>query len=345
MTRFAVWPRWAAWLALALLVALTAYGAAVQAPRLSAPAEAKFNDEDLYAAVAGRVSHGQDYYAAAATEQRAHGYPTAPPQVFRQPVLAWVMAALQTDLRRNLVFCGLALVTGVATLLALERQGVGFRVLAAAMPVLATGLGVVIIHGMLFMHEAWAGLLIALSLALYAPRRWIVAALIGLLACCVRELAVGYLLVMLAAALWEKRWAQVAGWALTIAVFVVLFGLHLHAAAALHAPTDRVSVGWLGWGGPRFVLELARANVALLLAPTIVIGVAVGLALIGFAGVRNPIGVRAGLIVGGYMLAFLALGRADNNYWGLLYAPILPLGLVLAPPALRDIWRRAVLNA
>jgi hypothetical protein len=342
MSRFADWPRWAAWLTLGLLAALIAYGAIIHAPLQASGSKSKFQDEDLYAAVAKRVAQGQDYYAAAVVEHRAHGYPTSPPQVFREPALGWAMAALKTDGWRNAAFYGLALAVGAATLFALEREGMPFLYLLAAMPVMATGIAIPIIHGMLFMHEAWAGLLIALSLALYSPRRWIAPVVIGLCACLVRELAVGYLIAMAAAALWERRWAQACGWAVAMAMFTVLFGLHLRVAAGLHGPHDAVSAGWLGLGGVPFILRMARSNVLLLLAPTAAIAAAMGVALIGFAGVRNSVGARAGLIVVGYVAGFLVLGRPDNNYWGLLYAPILPLGIVLAPPALRDLWRRAV---
>jgi hypothetical protein len=47
------------------------------------------------------------------------------------------------------------------------------------------------------------------------------------------------------------------------------------------------------------------------------------------------------LIVGGYMIAFLFIGRPDNNYWGYLYSPLLPLGWMLAPAALYDLAARA----
>ncbi|THD58091.1 hypothetical protein [Phenylobacterium sp.] len=341
MTRFGAWPPWAARLALALLAALIAYGATIHAPLLASP-KVTYQDGDLYAAVAARVAHGEDYYSAAAAEHRAHGYPTAPPQVFREPALGWMMAALRAEVWRKAAFYGLALAVGAATILALERGGMPFPYLLAAMPVMATGIGVVIIRGMLFMHEAWAGLLIALSLALYSPRRWLAPVAIGLCACLIRELAVGYLVAMAAAALWERRWREACGWGAAMAVFAGLFSLHLRAAAGLHLPGDAVSPGWLGLGGAPFILQMARSNVGLLLAPTAIIAAAVGVALVGLAGARNPVATRAGLIVGGYMAGFLVLGRPDNTYWGLLYTPILPLGVVLAPPALRDLWRRAV---
>jgi len=36
--------------------------------------------------------------------------------------------------------------------------------------------------------------------------------------------------------------------------------------------------------------------------------------------------------VTGYMVTFAIAGRADNWYWGLLIAPLLPLGLIARQP-------------
>jgi hypothetical protein len=344
-SRFAAAPAWVARAALAALLGLMLYGLATHAPSLARGVKPAFDDPHLYRNIADRIARGQGYYQAAQAEHRAHGYPTSPAQVFREPALAWLMAVLREDVWRQAAFFGLAAIAAVAVLHAFEREGMSARHRAIAMVVMTTGLGLVIIHGgILFIHEAWAGLLIALSLALYSPGRWRAAVVVGLAACLVRELALPYLAAMGAMALWERRWRELAAWAGAGAVFLVLFAIHLHAAAALHQRLDATSPGWLGMGGIPHVLALARLNLALIVAPTAIVALAVGVSLIGLLGSRNPIAARAALIVGGYMAAFLVLGRADNNYWGALYAPILPLGVVLAPPALGDLARRAFRN-
>ncbi len=66
----------------------------------------------------------------------------------------------------------------------------GFSALAVFSGVGASMLGV---GSMGLFHEAWAGLLIALSLALRTEKRFWSAALVGLLAALVRELALPYL--------------------------------------------------------------------------------------------------------------------------------------------------------
>jgi hypothetical protein len=40
------------------------------------------------------------------------------------------------------------------------------------------------------------------------------------------------------------------------------------------------------------------------------------------------------LVVFGYVAAFIFVGRDNNSYWGLMIAPLWPLGLVTAWPAL-----------
>lgn len=53
----------------------------------------------------------------------------------------------------------------------------------------------------------------------------------------------------------------------------------------------------------------------------------------------DPLGRRLMLIVWGYSLAFLFVGRSNNGYWGFIYGPIVAISLVFAPMALRDLWR------
>ncbi len=50
---------------------------------------------------------------------------------------------------------------------------------------------------------------------------------------------------------------------------------------------------------------------------------------------------RAALVLGGYIVSFLFVGRPNTSYWGLLYAPLLAIGLALSPLSLRDLIARA----
>ena len=49
---------------------------------------------------------------------------------------------------------------------------------------------------------------------------------------------------------------------------------------------------------------------------------------------HDALGQRLALTVFGYTLAFLVVGRANNSYWGLMIAPLWPLGLYFAGSAL-----------
>jgi hypothetical protein len=301
-----------------------------------------YNDTTLYEAIADRVRAGEGYYAAAAAEHRANGYPTAPPQVFREPALTWLLALLRFDLARRAAIVALAVVVALAMRTALEREGVRTVPRLIAMVALSTGVAIAGVNRIYFLHEAWAALFIALSLALYRPGRWILPVILGVTVCLFREIAFPYLLAMGAFALWERRWREFAGWAGGAAVFLGLYALHLAQAQALYRPGDLISASWIALGGPRFVLETAHRSIALNLVPPVVVAFAVALGLAGLAGARNAIAARCALIVGGYMAAFLVVGRPDNGYWGLLYAPLLPLGWVAAPFAVRDLVRSAL---
>ena len=344
-TRFATWPPWAARLVLVVMTALIVWGALVTpVSQLVRPGPPRGSNELLYRAITERVARGENYYTAAAAEQRARYFPTSPAQTFREPTLAWILAALKTDQARWLAMIGISLAVLAAFGKALAWTGLDARLRWSAMPLIASGLAISWFPGSAYLHEVWAGLLMALSLALYRPGRWVVPLLIGLAACFVRELAVPYLAAMALSALVERRHREFAGWAAGIALFAGFFAWHLAVARTLHEAGDLTRAGWVYFGGWPFVLETARQNVVLIFAPNVVVAALACFALVGFAGPRNRWLSRAALVTGGYMVSFLIAGwpgnvvwGPGNAYWGLLYAPLFPLGIALAPLSLRDL--------
>jgi len=176
-----------------------------------------------------------------------------------------------------------------------------------------------------------------LSLASHRLSHWSISVLLGLTACLFRELAFPFLGAMAVFALYERKYWEFAGWVTGMAVFCGLFAWHLSVAATLHEPGDLVSRGWLGLGGWPFVIQTAKMNSVLLLAPKFVIALVVCLAIIGFAGTRDPWLLRVALIVCGYLASFSIVGRPDNLYWGLLISPLLPIGVALSPMPIRDL--------
>src|SRR6185437_4865469 len=103
-TRFARVTAWPARLILMLAVVLSLLTlggpAGPPPPAASAGPGAQYTDRELYREVVRRVGAGQDYYAAAATALRTHGYPTIPPWNFREPTEAWALVLLRTEILR-----------------------------------------------------------------------------------------------------------------------------------------------------------------------------------------------------------------------------------------------------
>jgi hypothetical protein len=328
---------WLRWMAAPLLIAGLAWfiAYAVQTPNITPPgAPPAYTDTMLYTSISERVARGENYYTAAATEHRAHGYPTAPAWVFREPALTWLSIAVGGPEGLLAAMIALAVTTALAFRSALEREGMPALYRVPAMLIMTGGLWIAAAPHGYFIHDAWAGLIIALSLALYRPERWGLAVFLGLVACLFRELALPYLGAMCIFAILERRWAEAAGWVAGGLTFAAIFAAHLALAGRLHLVGDHVSQGWATFGGIPFVIETARRDIVLNTAPRWLTALSIGLAAIGFAGSRNAVARRAGLVTGGYMAAFLFVGRPDNVYWGLLYAPTLPLGIVLSPLAI-----------
>ena len=338
MTYFAEWPPWAARLLLAAMAVLIVLGAVLKpVPRMGPPPPPREYDQQLYSDITRRVTAGENYYAATASEMRAHGYTMTPAYVFREPALAWVNAGLRTDARRQWALVALSLAVFIALRNALARSGVTPMQRLVALPLLLTGLGVAWFPPAHDMHEIWAGLLIALSLGVWRPDRFHLSVVLGVAACLIREIALPYMLAMAAFAAWERRFRELAEWMSGIVLFAVLFAWHLSIASTLYKPGDLVAGAWVTVSGWAFVLETAKRNVILAFTPNAITAAVACAALIGFAGTRDRWISRAGFIVGGYMASFLIFGRPGNAYWGQLYAPLFPIGLVLAPAAFRDL--------
>lgn len=327
---------------LAAVLMLVALGALVHpTPHLAHLAPPGAGDEQLYRAIVDRVSHGQDYYHAAAAEHRARAYPTYPAQVFREPLLAWMLAAIPGDGARRLALLSLSVVAFFALRSALVRTGISTRIRIFALFCIGSGFGIAWFPGAQYIHEVWAALLIALSLAWYRQGWWIPAVLLGFCACLFRELALPYLAAMAAFAVWERKYAESASWIAATLIFVAIYGWHLSTARTLPQTGDLMSAGWLYWGGWGFALETAKRNYALIEAPYFIVAFAVCVSLLGLSGHPDRWFSRMALIVGGYLTAFLFVGRPDNSYWGMLFSPLLPIGVALSPLALRDLIARA----
>lgn len=290
-------------------------------------------DMDLYRTINARVAAGEDYYEVATDEHRRTNYPTSPFVTVRTPVLAWTTALWGAAGWR-----AIAILLWVANILAwhaaLAKRGSRFERMGAAGLVALFGV-VALIPEIATSHEALAGLMISLALAL--SERFFPAALaLAVCASALRLLAVPFLLLWTALAISQKRWsrAMVLGAALVVLAIGVV--LHANAVAAAHSPGDLVSDGWQAMMGPALPLYGVNLLTILQELPIWIAGPLGVLPLLGWAA----LGGRMGTLAFGWFLGFglfVALfARLDNFYWMGLVVPAYGVGLVFVPRAVRD---------
>lgn len=342
--RFADLPRPMALLTLAAVVLLILAGLpyALHPGPVTPPAHS-VNGLTFYARVIERMRAGESYEPAAVSELRAEGGPIKPFVTVRPPLLAEALARLPNiqACDRALQLLGLVVILAWVWRLRSYGQGptwIGFSALAVFTGVVSMMVGA---GSMSLFHEAWAGLLIALSLALRSDKRFWAAAAVGLLAALVRELALPYLAVMSLAALLDRRRAEAAAFGAALAIAVGALAWHARAVMALTVPGDAVSPGWVEFAGWDFVVLAARWNLLAMALGLTAAAIVVPLAILGATGRRDSLGLRLAALLIGYSLGFMVIGRPANAYWGLVTAPLLGVGLALAPRAFTDLTRAA----
>ena len=191
-----------------------------------------------------------------------------------------------------------------------------------------------------FAQELWAGVLVFLSVCALALERRRLGIAAGLLALFVRELAGPFVLICTVLAFRGRRRVEAVLWVGGLILYCFLLSYH---AAQVHqrlTPAERVGQSWLQWGGAAFVLDTVRMNEWLFKTPAWVRAIYLPLALLGLLGWRGETGLLMAVTAHCYCLLFAAVGQPFNVYWGLLDAPLLAVGVVAGPPALRDLARR-----
>jgi hypothetical protein len=293
-------------------------------------------DVVLYEGIVEGVRHGGNYYQVTAGALREGNYPLKPFVTFRLPTLARVEAVLPRWGSLALLWilaAGVFAAWYVRLAPALARTPP--RLIAMAL--LAVGMMAFVQPDLVSFHEIWAGLLVALSLALRRPGWWVEAAAVAMAAVLIRETAALYVLVMAAVAAIEGERREAVGWAAVLGVLAVAVALHAHAVAQVVRPSDPASPGWAGMLGFGFFVRAETLSTALALFPAWLAAPLVALALAGWASWREPLGLRAVVIFAAYALLLSLFGRTDTFYWGLMIAPTLPVGLAFAPDGLRDL--------
>lgn len=345
-TRFAALTRWQARVAILVILAvlaLTITALAVPTPEaLDAATGGERHQTDLmlYDAIAAGVRGGGNYYAVAADAMRAGGYPLKPFLTMRLPALASVLAALPLWAAPLLQ---LLLVLCVAATWMLRLHGA----LGRSLPMLVGGILLAgsmlafIQPGLISFHEIWAGLLVAWSLGLRRPGRWVEPAAIALAAMLIRETATLYAVIMLVFAWRDGERREAMGWTLVLALFGVALAFHAWAVTGLAGPLDARSPGWLGLEGIGLFVKSIVLGTALQLAPLWLGALLVGASAIGWASWRDPLAARMIAIIAAYGALISIFARIDTFYWGLMVAPVFLLGLIFLPDALRDLVAQA----
>jgi hypothetical protein len=311
-----------------IAVGLVIWGliAAAQGKAGSPPARRPGEDGDIrmYQAITARVVAGTPYYSAVAVEMPARGYAVRPVFNWRLPTLAWLNSLSPSPWWGRVAFWALSLVViGLWTMAAglhIPRTAV-----IVAVVVTLASVSLLPVPDAIFLHEVWAGLLIAASLASWAIRRISLSVVLGVLAMLIRELALPYVLLMAVLALRESRRREAAAWSLAALAFLACWGWHLREVLA-HMPAEGLHNSWLAAGGWPFVLTASRCSVFLMFLPSWMVAVLVPLAWAGFWRWTNAAGQRIAMVLTAYFLMFTVIGRADNWYWGFLVAPLIPLG-------------------
>ena len=367
--RFAAWPRFMARLLLVAIAALLVLAALVpiSAGKMEKPvvgfveavaggkaakAAERPRDDDLalYDRVIQRIGRGENYYVAAAEEHRKRDYPLRPGVAVRLPALAYFDMWLGDRGQGAAVPVPGEIAAALALLLAVvwawwqrlgaEPGGARYQRIGTALMFMGASLGLNRYYFVL--HELWAGMLIALSLALHRPgQRWLGAVLVAALALAIREHALPYVMLMAALALWRRDWKESAAWLGVIAAFFAYLGLHLYFVALQVRPDDVTGPNWLMLRGLSGWLSNVVLSSNLRFFPHYIAGPLVLLMVLGWAGWRSPLGSTATLLFLGYGLLFMIAGRADNFYWGAVIAPAMFVGLAFMPRALRSLTRAA----
>jgi hypothetical protein len=307
--------------AVALLAILLVFGIAVR--HRIGPEQYRvsgLDDTALHLAIIGRISAGERVYSSIGAELRARGYPSASTANWRTPLHYWVVARVGTA-RTGLALVVLASLTVLAGAYALRHRFRGAGVVAGVL-LMGTMVPIAAFRPAgIVMAEYWAGMLVALALALYHLRWWAAAACCGVAAIFVRELAVPFGGVCGLFALSERRHRESAVWVVGGLAYIGYYLLHAHAVSAAIIPTDwSWPDSWVRFLGWPFVLQTAWVAGWTLFLPYAVTPIMAVLALAGAFARSMPQQLRWPLVA--YALLFCVVGQPFNFYWGFVTAPL-----------------------
>jgi hypothetical protein len=318
------------------------------ADRSSASADETAPDLQLYRDVVAAVHHGENYYAAVKPQLRKHGFPVRSTFNWRLPTYAWLFSWLPGPWAIQALLVILA-ATGLVLHFQSELNSRGFAA-AAISGFLLIGVVKWSVDGLAFYtQELWAAVLILISLGAAGRKEtgWRVLTIVaGIAALLFRELALPYCFWAAILAGWHRRWIDAAAWTGGIGLFFAFLYWHSQQVAAQLTPADLQTAGggispWLKFGGLDFVLLTTRMNAFLFTAPGPLLFLYLLAAIAGLASIREERYTLQFAAAASYLAAFCLVGMSINFYWGLLFAPLLPAGIGVAPAVLSALWERA----
>ncbi|WNO53003.1 hypothetical protein [Stakelama saccharophila] len=321
-----------------ILFCLTTLGTAAPGDGMSGNAPpAGQQDIYLYGSIVSGLRAGGDYYGVAVEALRAGNFPLKPFFTFRLPTLAVVEAALPAWGVAMLLYLLAACVAAAWFVRLRDALAARPAPLAAAMVALMAGMLACVQTDIAAFHEIWAAQLIALSLALWRPDRWLESIAVALMAMLIRETAALYTIIMALFAFRSGRRGELAGWGAALAIFAVAVGLHAYAVSQVVGPLDPASPGWAGLNGFGFFTRALILSTALQALPLWLGAILVAGAWWGWAAWDDPLAIRALAVFAAYALLVGIAARQDNFYWALLVAPAFPIGLAFLPDGVRDL--------
>ncbi len=285
----------------------------------------------FHEAIVDRIRHGAgDYYTAAIAALRGSDLPLQPFTAFPLPATAIVAAAMP-----GAVFVALMvwLAGGVAATWS-ARFAPSRYARSACFGIAAAAMIGAMYAGLAVLPQLWAGLFVALSLALRRPGGWIESVAIGLAAAVVHEAAFLYLGMMAVSAWRDGMRREAAAWAGASAVAALVLSLHAHTAAGTTGTLDIAqNPSAAGFGA---VIAALTATTGLSVLPggigTALLPVAIG----GWFAWRSDRAARALAIVLAY-LVLLALMPPAQVSTVFLIVPLTLLGLLPAIDGIRDL--------
>lgn len=330
--------RMQALLLVVLLTALAAWSLTIRPVPVddSAP-KADYSDVRLYHDMALRITAGSGYYAAAASLQREHGFPTRPFVTVRLPTLVMTAVWFGWGTVRA-VLIGLLFMAVLLWLRALDGIAANGERIAAALLVLAGG-AMVENPGLVTQHELWAGILLTIALALRVRGNWAGAVLAAGAALAIRELALPFVLLAAVFALLDRRWRELVAWAALVLLFGVGLVFHAHAVMTHVLPGDLASQGWSELRGPCAPLrDIADVTLLTVVPPPLVYLLAL-LPLYGWLAAPTRLARFAVPLFAGYMALLALFAREQNFYWAIMLLPAYLAGYAFLPRLARDLAR------